>query len=236
VRTNDTIYLQLRCHLLRSAFDKGRFKPVDNRSTGIFETKETEEEKDMRLLQIALVRLFEEINLQPSRSNEATEKHKREQLLRAAEAVDQRGEEDAPKKSKPEDNGGPAPGSDELEEGKELEQDQLDMLYKKAQSFDFNTPEAEPTDTFAMDLRPYQKQALHWMLIKERDEKAEHKQESMHPLWEDYSFPTKDADDRELPQALHQKFYVNPYSGELSLDFPTQDQHCLGGILADGNS
>ncbi|KAI9777835.1 MAG: DNA helicase rad5 [Geoglossum umbratile] len=235
VRTNDTIYLQLRCYLLRSAFDTRRFRPADNnRSTGIFETKETEEEKDMRLLQIALVKLFEEINLHPSKSNEATEKHKREQLLRAAEDVDQHEREDTSKKPKPEENGDPTPpGSDEPEEGKELEQDQLDMLYKKAQSFDFNTPEAEPADTFAMDLRPYQKQALHWMLEKERDEKAEHKQESMHPLWEDYSFPTKDADDRELPEAVHHKFYVNPYSGELSLDFPTQDQHCLGGILAD---
>jgi DNA repair protein RAD5 len=238
VRTNDTIYLQLRCHLLKSAFDSGRFRPTDNnRTAGLFEARETEEEKNMRLLQIALVKLFEEISLHPSKSNEATEKHKREQLLRATETADQNEKDDVSKVPRLEENGGPfASGSEEPEDGKELEQDQLDMLYKKAQSFDFNTPEAEPAVTFAMELRPYQKQALHWMLVKERNDKAEHIKESMHPLWEDYSFPTKDADDRELPEAVDQKFYVNPYSGELSLDFPTQDQRCLGGILADGNS
>jgi DNA repair protein RAD5 len=53
-------------------------------------------------------------------------------------------------------------------------------------------------------------------------------------LWEEYTWPTKDHDDKELPQVANQPhFYVNPYSGDLSLDFPKQEQHCLGGILAD---
>lgn len=57
---------------------------------------------------------------------------------------------------------------------------------------------------------------------------------SMHPLWEEYSWPTKDADDKDVIQVNGQpSFYVNPYSGEMSLDFPVQEQHCLGGILAD---
>jgi len=30
-----------------------------------------------------------------------------------------------------------------------------------------------------------------------------------------------------------ENFYVNPYSGEMTLDFPAQEQTCLGGILAD---
>ncbi len=56
----------------------------------------------------------------------------------------------------------------------------------------------------------------------------------MHPLWEEYQWPVKDYDDKNLPQIASQSaFYVNPYSGELSLDFPVQEQHCLGGILAD---
>ena len=132
------------------------------------------------------------------------------------------------------DNPGSSPPSDENEDGEELEQDQLDALYKKAQSFDFTTPEAEPADTFAMTLRPYQKQALHWMMSKERDEKDKARDVSMHPLWEEYSWPGKDVDDQELPPIPGQPtFYVNPYSGDLSLDFPRQEQHCLGGILAD---
>lgn len=85
-----------------------------------------------------------------------------------------------------------------------------------------------------MNLRPYQKQSLHWMLAKEKDEKNETREASMHPLWEEYTWPVKDVDDEELPRVEGQEsFYVNPYSGEMSLDFPCQEQHCLGGILAD---
>lgn len=232
LRTNDTIFLQLRCSLLKTAFDNRGFKPPDNRTTGLFEEKETSEEKDLRLRQVALVKLFEEINLLPSKSSETTEKHKRQGLLRVAEVAEQY-EKDQAKKDKPAGEIASSPSSD-TEEGKELEQDQLDTLYRKAQSFDFNAPEAEPADTFAMDLRPYQKQALHWMMAKEKDEKDEEKEASMHPLWEEYVWPAKDMDDKEVPQVDGiNSFYVNPYSGELSLEFPMQEQHCLGGILAD---
>ena len=238
VRVNDTIYLQLRCFLLRKAFEEGGFvKPEDNnRTTGIFEEKETSEEKDLRMRQVALVKLFDEINLHPSVINETTAKHKRQGILQAAEMAEQYDREDDQKKTQNPENGtSTPPGEEEAEEGKELEQDQLDTLYKKAQSFDFNTPTQEPAETFVMNLRKYQKQALHWMMSKEKDEKTDGQELSMHPLWEEYIWPTKDVDDKELPEVQNQSsFYVNPYSGELSLDFPVQEQHCLGGILADG--
>ncbi len=240
VRVNDTIYLQLRCSLLRKAFEAGSFiKPLDNnRTTGIFEEKETSEEKNLRLRQVALVKLFDEINLHPASVNETTARHKRQGLLQAAEVAehfDRDGDTTNAKTCDGDASSSSPPASDEAEDGKELEQDQLDTLYKKAQSFDFNTPAAEPASTFTMDLRRYQKQALHWMLSKEKDEKPENHELSMHPLWEEYVWPTKDVDDKELPDVLNQaSFYVNPYSGELSLDFPVQEQNCLGGILADG--
>ncbi|KAK3944334.1 DNA repair protein rad5 [Diplogelasinospora grovesii] len=232
LRTNDTVFLQLKCSLLRSAFFGRAFQAADNRTTGVFEQAETSEERDLRLRQVALVRLFQEINLVPSRGNAAAARNQRQVLLEAAE-MDEKKEKE---KSKPsdQDNPGSSPPSDEHEDGQELEQDQLDALYKKAQSFDFNTPEAEPADTFAMTLRPYQKQSLHWMMAKEKDERSKEREASMHPLWEEYTWPTKDYDDRELPQVSDQPtFYVDPYSGDLSLDFPVQEQHCLGGILAD---
>jgi DNA repair protein RAD5 len=232
IRTNDTIFLQLRCSLLRTAFDTGGFKPPDNRKTGLFEEKESSEEKELRLRQVALVKLFEEVNLLPSRTSEATAKHKRQGLLQAAEVAEQFENQKLKKDST--ENGGSSPPSEEAEDGKELEQDQLDTLYKKAQSFDFDAPAAEPAETFAMDLRHYQKQALHWMMSKEKDEKDENREISMHPLWEEYAWPTRDMDDKDVVQVVGQdKFYVNPYSGELSLNFPVQEQHCLGGILAD---
>ena len=238
IRINDTIYLQLRCSLLREAFESGSFiKPADNnRTTGIFEEKETSEEKDLRLRQVALVKLFDEVNLHPSTINETTTKHKRQGLLQAAEVAEQHDKEADKKKPQGAESGTSTPPADEeAEDGKELEQDQLDTLYKKAQSFDFNTPTREPADTFVMDLRKYQKQALYWMMGKEKDENAKGQELSMHPLWEEYTWPVKDVEDKELPMVVNQNsFYVNPYSGELSLDFPVQEQHCLGGILADG--
>ena len=231
VRVNDTVYLQLRCSFLRRCFEAGGFRPLEsNRSTGIFEAKESDEEKDLRLRQVALIKLFEEINLQPSKTNETTARHKRQGLLQAADAAEQH--DKAAAKREPGDEPS-TPPSDEPEDGEELEQDQLDTLYKKAQSFDFDTPAAEPPSTFVMDLRHYQKQALHWMMAKEKDEQST-EEASMHPLWEEYAWPTKDVEDRDLPAVAGQeRFYVNPYSGELSLDFPVQEQNCLGGVLAD---
>lgn len=237
IRTNDTIYLQLRAYLLRTVFDAAAFvRPADtNRESAFFEAKETQEERNLRLRQVAMVKLFDEINLHPTRANAQADKHKRQGLLKAAEIAEKNEQQGSNSKSQKSPGNEPGtPPLDETEEGEELEQDQLDSLYKKAQSFDFNTPEAEPASTFAMDLRKYQKQALHWMISKEKDKKSDHREMSMHPLWEEYAWPTEDVDDSPLPEVAGQPaFYVNPYSGELSLDFPVQEQHCLGGILAD---
>jgi DNA repair protein RAD5 len=230
VRVNDTVFLQLRAYMLKTAFEASAFvKPKDdNRATGFFEEKESTEEKDLRLRQVALVKLFEETNLNPTTTNETVAKHKKQGLLKAAEMAEQY-DKDKETRGK---SGSSTPVSEE-EDGEELEEDQLDTLYRKAQSFDFNMPEAQPASTFKLDLRKYQKQALHWMLRKERDEKSDN-QQSMHPLWEEYAWPAKDADDKEVPLVDGQdKFYVNLYSGEISLEFPVQEQNCLGGILAD---
>ncbi|KAH8427201.1 DEAD/DEAH box helicase [Aspergillus melleus] len=227
VRVNDTIYLQLWCYLRIEAFQPWIVDSSldDNRSTTIFEEQESAEEKRLRLRQVALVHLFDEIGLNPTSINDMTRKHKKEGLLRAAEIAEQYDKNKKESKS----NG----NSSEEEDSGELEEDQLDTLYKKAQSFDFNMPTAEPPSTFTMNLRKYQMQALHWMLAKERDNKSG-RERSMHPLWEEYVWPAKDVDDNNLPVVEGvDHFYVNPYSGELSLEFPAQEQHCLGGILAD---
>lgn len=132
IRTNDTIHLQLRCFLLPSAFDARKLRPVnDNRITDLFAAAETEDEKALRLRQIALVKILEETNLHPVRTNEITEKHKRTGLLQAAEmavALDNMKEgSGAPDKDATPSNTEGAEDND----GKELEQDQLDALYRK---------------------------------------------------------------------------------------------------------
>ncbi|KAJ5498873.1 Zinc finger RING-type [Penicillium expansum] len=233
VRVNDTIYLQLRVYLRKEAFQSGALAALnadDNRSTGLFEEKESTEEKNLRLRQVGLVKLFHEISLHPTSTNPTTEKHKREGILRAAEIAEQYDSTKKENKPKPNKDSNDSSGEDDSEE---LEEDQLDTLYQKAQSFDFNMPAAHPAPSFTLDLRKYQQQALHWMLSKEKDSKQT-REKSMHPLWEEYTWPIKDVDDKDLPQVKNiDHFYVNPYSGDLSVDFPAQEQHCRGGILAD---
>ncbi|PWY67184.1 hypothetical protein BO70DRAFT_323855 [Aspergillus heteromorphus CBS 117.55] len=227
VRVNDTIYLQLWCYLRTEAFQPWIINDLsdDNRTISHFEEKENTEEKNLRLRQVALVKLFDEIGLPPSSANDMTRAHKKEGLLRAAEMSEQY---ERVKKENQANN-----ASSDEEDTPELEEDQLDTLYKKAQSFDFNMPEAEPASTFTMNLRKYQRQALYWMLAKEKDNKTA-RGTSLHPLWEEYAWPSKDVDDKDVPAVEGiDHFYVNPYSGELSIDFPVQEQHCLGGILAD---
>ncbi|KAF2453560.1 SNF2 family N-terminal domain-containing protein [Lineolata rhizophorae] len=251
VRTGETVFLQLRAYLLRDAF---RNEPFVREKAGAEkkvwgEGKETPQDRLLRWKQIGLVKLFDELGLAPSTAastglggdKNEDEKSKRKGLLQAVESAEQSEQQSSStqKKSGAKEEsaggGGSSPSSpEEQEDGKELEQDQLDTLYKKAQSFDFFTPEAQPAGSFAMHLRKYQKQALHWLISKEKERKAEHKEMSMHPLWEEYTWPTKDVDDKDLPAVEGvDKFYINPYSGEMSLEFPVQDQNCLGGILAD---
>jgi hypothetical protein len=44
-------------------------------------------------------------------------------------------------------------------------------------------------------------------------------------------------DDKDLPQVKNiDHFYVNPYSGDLSVDFPAQEQHCLSLSLLPTSS
>jgi DNA repair protein RAD5 len=245
IRTNDNIYLQLQCYFSMSAFETLDTARLDsNRPSGPFEAQESSDERGLRLRQVALIKLFEEINIKPTKSNDQTEKQKRDALLLAAEQAEQRDHDGSsmakapgsgstpsiPHNEQSDENSTP---EDEKEEGEEVQQDQLDALYKKAQTFDFDTPEADPPDTFTLNLRKYQKQALYWMLNKEKNQKSQ--DQSIHPLWDEYSWPTKDVEDKNLPTVAGQEyFYINSYSGELSLEFPVQEQNCLGGILADG--
>jgi DNA repair protein RAD5 len=90
LRTNDTIFLQLRCFLKTSLFRSSSFDLSDNRSTGLYEEKESPEERDLRLRQVAIVRLFQEINLTPTAVNSASANSARQRLLEAAELAEKK--------------------------------------------------------------------------------------------------------------------------------------------------
>lgn len=112
-------------------------------------------------------------------------------------------------------------------DGELIDQNALNLVYSKAKKNDAFLPEMDPPQSFKLELRQYQKQALRWMSgmegIEQEGEGIDGREVSMHPLWEEYRFPASDD-----------TFYYNPYSGELSLEFPRASKKCRGGILADG--
>ncbi|PWN49493.1 hypothetical protein IE53DRAFT_380504 [Violaceomyces palustris] len=133
-------------------------------------------------------------------------------------------------------------GDEQENDGTEVTINQLDQVYSKAQLHDSDLPEEEPPDSFAMELRPYQKQALGWMKGMERaqpqrnDANDDGRELSLHPLWEQYDFPIdfdNPSGNEQLLASNTKSFYFNPYTGDLSLDFQKSSKGSRGGILAD---
>lgn len=121
----------------------------------------------------------------------------------------------------------PAVPKDQEGDGTEVSEEQLGEIYKRAHARDAALPEAEPPETFALALRSYQKQALLWMTEMEAARRTCHEAE-LHPLWEEYEFPlAEDAD------SSNERFFYNPYVGDLSLEFQPASRGTRGGILAD---
>ncbi|KAL5709627.1 DNA repair protein rad5a [Ranunculus cassubicifolius] len=83
--------------------------------------------------------------------------------------------------------------------------------------------EMVPPSTLQCDLRPYQKQALHWMVQLEKGSCLETAETTLHPCWDAYRL----ADRRELV------VYLNAFSGDATAEFPSTLQMSRGGILAD---
>ncbi|KAK7853707.1 dna repair protein rad5a [Quercus suber] len=83
--------------------------------------------------------------------------------------------------------------------------------------------EMDPPGTLQCELRPYQKQALHWMIQLEKGQCLDEAATTLHPCWEAYHL----ADKRELV------VYLNAFSGDATTEFPSTLQMARGGILAD---
>ncbi|KAK7272201.1 hypothetical protein RJT34_28660 [Clitoria ternatea] len=83
--------------------------------------------------------------------------------------------------------------------------------------------EMDPPSNLLCELRPYQKQALYWMMQMEKGRSTDETATTLHPCWEAYRL----ADKRELV------IYLNAFSGEATTEFPSTLQMARGGILAD---
>ncbi|ORY86134.1 SNF2 family N-terminal domain-domain-containing protein [Protomyces lactucae-debilis] len=216
VRTGTNVDLQITCFIRKRAFQQKTGAMANHIS--VDDSAETAEEKMLKLRRFALVKLFGLIGVEPLGKGEDNQMR---QVMEMTEAT-----MEPPKKPPSLTQSKSTDSQEEAEDGTELQADQLDSLYRKAQTFDQSMPGMDPADTFAFTLKPYQRQALHWMYHKElHDAGQARKSDSLHPLWSEYLFQADDT--------ASESFYMNPYSGELSLEFPKAMDECRGGILAD---
>ncbi|KIJ66394.1 hypothetical protein HYDPIDRAFT_109414 [Hydnomerulius pinastri MD-312] len=183
--------------------------------------QETEDEQALRERKTALLALFDVVNLRPRRGAQAP---KSDQTPDGGAEIGSGPPEK--KKTKTEIVGD---GEEiEVEDGEELSDNQLDVIYRKAQRNDQAMAEMEPPPTFTLTLRGYQKQALMWMQSMESGEVSAREATSMHPLWSEYVFPCEPRDGIIDLTEDEKPFYFNPYSGELSLEFPKAERKLKG--------
>lgn len=231
----DSFYVQLEFRLKQEAFtddsndfaDPGHISKKAKKS-GWNGTSESNEEAILRLRQASLVRLFEKVSLTESTTNE---------------------------------NGGdPAiviPDGNGETPIDQLDLDQLKQFYQANQQTELlqGLPETTtpPIENFKLDLRPYQRHGLSWMLSREKEldvlDKLSRKSDSeeseistqtranineegmMNPLWKSFRWPSKHQSRNSQEEAEY--FYANLYSGELSIVKPIIKTMMRGGILAD---
>ncbi|XP_056112007.1 E3 ubiquitin-protein ligase SHPRH [Rhinichthys klamathensis goyatoka] len=91
----------------------------------------------------------------------------------------------------------------------------LHLTEAAEQSFDVQHPGLIPV------LRPYQSQAVSWMLRREKCKSSSSQEQRLHFLW------------REIITICGKKLFYNPYSGCLIREFPLAGVDWPGGILAD---
>ncbi|KAH0591247.1 hypothetical protein H2248_001339 [Termitomyces sp. 'cryptogamus'] len=228
--TGVSLFVTLQVYILESAFKPSTILNADDEPTVIFsEGQETLDEKTLRERKEAVLKLFDVIGLKPEAGAnvrlpyDAAKIHE-EALHRLAKHKSKKVTEIV--------------GDDEeieVDDAEDLSKNDLDAIYKRAQNNDRTLGTMEPSETFTLTLRGYQKQALLWMHSLESGKIDARESSSMHPLWSRYVFPEKPAIDGNVIDltADEKPFYMNPYSGEMSLEFPKSERKFRGGILAD---
>ncbi|KAH6917080.1 DNA repair protein RAD5 [Coprinopsis sp. MPI-PUGE-AT-0042] len=232
--TGISLIVTLKFFILKAAFTKPStsVRSDDTNVTVMFdEGRETQEETELRERKSSIVRLFEVLGLRPhagantkGKTRESNENLTHEALKNLARRASKKVKEIV------------GDGEEiEVDDAEELTSNDINTIYQRAQHNDKTMAMMEPADTFSMTLRPYQKQALRWMYSLETGAMDAREAASIHPLWSQYYFPHDPSGDEDIIDltAEDKPFYFNPYSGELSLEFPKAETSCRGGILAD---
>ncbi|TFK56768.1 hypothetical protein OE88DRAFT_1650222, partial [Heliocybe sulcata] len=232
------LIISLSVYMRASAFQAPSISSREPVKAMLNEGQEYQDEQSLRERKTALLRLFDAIGLRPRRGNagRSTGKHVEASLSDSdlKQASQRPGGNARPSKPKRVEIVGDGEEIEVEGDEEELSEDQLNVIYNRAQKNDQTMGQMEPAETFALTLRGYQKQALRWMYSLETGSSNARELTSLHPLWNEYAFPDEPNDSGIIDlTADEQPFYFNPYSGELSLQFPTAERKCRGGILAD---
>ncbi|KAL8484399.1 hypothetical protein ACS0TY_026896 [Phlomoides rotata] len=115
----------------------------------------------------------------------------------------------------------PSGDGNNVENEESISDNDLDNIVGVTESS--NLEEMEPPSTLLCELRSYQKQALNWMIQLERGHCVDEAAATLHPCWDAYRL----ADRRDLV------VYLNVFSGDATVEFPSTLQMARGGILAD---
>ncbi|EPY52699.1 ubiquitin-protein ligase E3 [Schizosaccharomyces cryophilus OY26] len=125
----------------------------------------------------------------------------------------------------------------DIAEDDDVVSEQLTTLYDRTRSNEANLPTYSIPEGFHLDLREYQKQALYWMCQREEGDAKSETSSNLHPLWNQFLFP---MDPGLSPEDYHfskdnepHRFFVNLYTGDITLVFPSMTPYHRGGILAD---
>ncbi|KAH9837360.1 SNF2 family N-terminal domain-containing protein [Rhodofomes roseus] len=228
------LIISLSIYIKASAFRTPSTSAEDQKERVMFnEGQETGEEQILRERKQALLKMFKVLELKPRKGSDFTRRPHGKLDQQDLEMLSQR--QVASGGSKPKRQTEIVGDGEEVEvdeEGEELSDNELDLIYKRAQQNDRQLGQMDPADTFTLDLRGYQKQALNWMHSIEIGAVSAREETSMHPLWKEYLFPLEPNNGVIDLTADDRAFYFNEYSGELSLQFPKAERKCRGGILA----
>ncbi|KAJ7070484.1 DNA repair protein RAD5 [Mycena amicta] len=225
--TGCTLVISTSVYILPTAFQPSNIDTKERPPVMFSEGAETLDEQLLRERKASILKLFEELNIRPVAGANFSQRKSDEQIR--DEATKKMEQHKGKKITEVVGDGEEI----EVEEGEELTDNDLAMIYQKAQKSDRTMGEMDPPDTFTLTLRGYQKQALLWLSSIELGKMDAREAASMHPLWSQYLFPLPPNDGVIDLTADQIPFYFNPYSGELSLDFPKAERQGRGGILAD---
>lgn len=259
--TGDTFYIQTDCFLSEHLFeDDDSNDSINDELSQLKNLKSDSNIFSGTFLKTLVMKLFKEIGLKGTDSktipntlidmtkplnnngkddddSEFDELHKNAKIIEIVDSDDETAKQDV--------------GND----GETLSFNQVKDLYRSTEVnvIQQNIPESFP-DNFKLELRPYQRQGLSWMLQREKeydmigmnnpDYNVEEKnnviqqlksfENTLNPLWKEYKWPTIPQRLTNLEQpSIQDEFYLNVYKGTCSLTKPVFKSSCKGGILAD---